>query len=111
MINFKRTSLSVTVIAAAFILQACEPTVPEYFQEVDVIATQAQTTAAVTNQACNSSTLQWMVGQPEGVISGIELVGPVRVISYSQTVSTEVDPTRTNFYLDTARRITRVVCG
>ena len=111
MINYKKTGLSVTVIAAAFILQACEPSVPEYFQEVDVIATQAQTTAAVTNQACNSSTLQWMIGQPESVIAGVEIGGPVRVISYSQTVSTDFNPTRTNFYLDTAGRITRVTCG
>ena len=111
MINYKKTGLSVTVIAAAFLLQACEPSVPEYFQEVDVIATQAQATAVATSQACNSSTLQWMIGQPEGVIAGIALVGPVRVISFNQTVSTDVNPTRTNFYLDTAGRITRVNCG
>ena len=111
MSNFKKTGLSATVIAAAFILQACEPSVPEYFQEVDVVATQqaAAQTAVVT--ACNSSTLQWMIGQPEGVIAGVEIGGPVRVISYSQTVSTDFSPTRTNFYLDTARRITRVTCG
>ncbi len=111
MFNFKKCGLSVTVIAAAFTLQACEPTTPDYFQEVDVIATQAQTTTRTTSQACNSSTLQWMVGQPEGVIAGVELAGPVRVISYNQVVSTEVDRTRTNFYLDTAGRITRVTCG
>ena len=108
MINLKQTGF---VIAAAFLLQACEPAVPEYFQEVDVIATQAQTTARTTSQACNSSTLQWMVGQPEGVISGIELVGPVRVISFNQTVSMDNNPTRTNFYLDTDGRIIRVNCG
>ncbi len=111
MINYKKTGLSVAVIAAAFLLQACEPSVPEYFQEVDVIATQAQTTAATTTQACNSSTLQWMIGQPEGVIAGVEIGGPVRVISFSQTVSTDFNPTRTNFYLDTSGRITRVTCG
>ena len=111
MINFKKTGLSVTVIAAAFVLQACEPSVPEYFQEVDVIATQAQTSAATTSQACNSSTLQWMIGQPEGVIAGFEIGGPVRGTSYNQTVSMDSNPTRTNFYLDTADRITRVTCG
>jgi hypothetical protein len=111
MINYKKTGLSVAVITAAFLLQACEPSVPEYFQEVDVVATHqaaAQTTAAT---ACNSSSLQWMIGQPEGVIAGVEIGGPVRVISFSQTVSMDHNPTRTNFYLDTAGRITRVTCG
>ena len=111
MIKFRKTSLSATVIAAAFILQACTPSSPEYFQGVDVIATQAQTTAVTTTEACNSSTLQWMIGQPEGVIAGVQLAGPVRVISFNQTVSTDSNPTRTNFYLDTAGRITRVNCG
>ncbi len=111
MTNFKKTGLSVTAIATAFVLQACAPSTPEYFQEVDVIATQARTTAATTTQACNANTLQWMIGQPESVISGVSLVGPVRVISINQTVSMDHNPTRTNFYLDTAGRITRVVCG
>ncbi|OUS08288.1 hypothetical protein A9Q96_02185 [Rhodobacterales bacterium 52_120_T64] len=111
MTNSKKTMFSATMIVAAFLLQACQPTVPTYFQEVDVIATQAQSTAATTTQACNSGTLQWMIGQPEGVIAGVELVGPVRVISYNQTVSMDHNPTRTNYYLDTAGRITRVTCG
>ena len=111
MINYKKTGFSVTVIAAAFLLQACQPSVPEYFKEVDVIATQQAAAQTQVATACNSSTLQWMIGQPEGVIVGVEIGGPVRVISYSQTVSTDYNATRTNFYLDTAGRITRVTCG
>ena len=111
MINFKRTGFGATIITAAFILQACQTSVPTYFQEVDVIATQQAAAQTMVVTACNSSTLQWMIGQPEGVIVGVEVGGPVRVISYNQTVSMENDPTRTNFYLDTADRITRVTCG
>lgn len=109
MINLKKGGF---VIATAFLLQACEPTIPDYFQEVDVVATsQAETTAATTTQACNSSSLQWMIGQPETVISGVEIAGPVRVIGVNQVVTMDYDATRTNFYLDTAGRITRVTCG
>lgn len=108
---FKKGGFGIAIIGTAFLLQACEPSVPEYFQEVDVIATQAQTTAVQTTQACNSGTLQWMIGQPEAVIAGIEFVGPVRVIGVNQTMTMDNNPTRTNFYLDTARRITRVTCG
>jgi len=111
MINFKRTRLTTTLITAAVILQACQTTVPTYFQQVDVIATQQAAAQTMAVTACNSSTWQWMLGQPEGVIAGVEVGGPVRVISYNQTVSMENDPTRTNFYLDTANRITRVTCG
>lgn len=111
MMNFKKGGFGVAVIATAFLLQACEPSVPDYFQKVDVIATQAQTTAETTTQACNSSSLQWMIGQPEAVISGVEIAGPVRIIGVNQVVTMDYDATRTNFYLDTAGRITRVTCG
>ena len=107
---YKKGGFILAVIGAAFILQACQPSVPEYFQEVDVIAT-AQTTQIETTQACNSSTLQWMIGQPEAVIAGIEIMGPVRVIGVNQIMTMDHNPTRTNFYLDSGSRITRVTCG
>ncbi len=107
----KNSRFSLTIVGTAFFLQACQPTVPEYFQEVDVIATQSQTTQAEATQACNSSTLQWMIGQPEAVIVGVEIMGPVRVIGVNQVMTMDYDPTRTNFYLDTDSRITRVTCG
>ena len=107
-----RRGFGASILAAAFLLQGCEPSVPEYFQEVDVVATQRATqTQATTTQACNATTLQWMIGQPQTVIAGIELVGPVRVIGPNQSVTTDVDRTRTNFYIDVAGRITRVTCG
>ena len=109
MTNFKKSGFGVAVIATAFILQGCEPSVPEYFQQVDVVA--AQTSSATSTRSCNANTLQWMVGQPEGVIAGVELAGPVRVIGVNQAITMEHNPARTNFYLDVAGRITRVTCG
>lgn len=111
MTNIRLNRFGLVVLGTAFLLQACEPSVPEYFQEVDVVATAAQATAVETTQACNSSTLQWMIGQPDVVVAGIEFVGPVRVIGVNQTMTMDYDPTRTNFYLDTDKRITRVTCG
>lgn len=111
MIAIIKPNLGMTVIATAFILQACQPSVPEYFQEVDVVATQRATAQTAAASACKSASLQWMIGQPEGVIAGVQVGGPVRVIAYNQTVSIDQNPTRTNFYLDTAGRITRVTCG
>lgn len=107
----KKSGFGLTIIGAAFLLQACQPSVPQYFQEVDVIATQAQSAEVETAQACNSSSLQWMLGQPEAVIAGVEIAGPVRVIGVNQVMTMDFDPTRTNFYLDTDSRITRVTCG
>lgn len=107
---YKKGGFILAVIGAAFILQACQPSVPEYFREVDVVAA-AQASQVETVQACNSSTLQWMIGQPEAVIAGIEIMGTVRVIGVNQIMTMDYDPTRTNFYLDTDSRITRVTCG
>lgn len=111
--TFSKSTFSASILAAAFLLQGCEPQVPEYFQEVDAVATQraATTQARTTTQACNATTLQWMVGQPQDVIAGIELAGPVRIIGPGQSVTADVDRTRTNFYIDVAGRITRVTCG
>jgi len=111
--TISKRAFGASVLAAAFLLQGCEPAVPEYFQEVDVVATQqaATTQDRITTQACNATTLQWMVGQPQAVIAGIELAGPVRIIGPNQSVTADVDRTRTNFYIDVAGRITRVTCG
>lgn len=111
MIIFNKADLGMKVIATAFLLQACQPTASTYFQEVDVVTSRQATAQSAAATACNSGSLQWMIGQPDGVIAGVEIGGPVRVIAYNQTVSMDMNPTRTNFYLDTASRITRVTCG
>jgi hypothetical protein len=76
-----------------------------------VIATQAAEDMIVEVQACNSTTLQWMVGQSQTIIAAVEITGPVRIIGVGQVVTMDYDPFRTNFYLDVADRITRVTCG
>ncbi|MEO1920086.1 MAG: I78 family peptidase inhibitor [Paracoccaceae bacterium] len=109
MINFKMGGVG--IVSTAFLLQACAPTTPEYFREVDEIATQAAEDMLVEVQACNSTTLQWMVGQSQTIITAVEITGPVRIIGVDQVITMEYDPLRTNFYLDVAGHITRVTCG
>jgi len=111
MINFNKADLGMKIVATAFILQACQPTASTYFQDVDAVASRQATAQTAAATACESDSLQWMIGQSEGAVAGVDVNGPIRVIAYSQTVNMDMNPTRTNFYLDTAGRITRITCG
>ena len=95
-----------TVIAAAFLLQACTPQSPQYFQQVDAVTAAQQPVVA-----CNANTLQWMVGQTESIIAAVQFEGPVRIIRAGEAVTMDYDATRTNFQLDVDNRITTVTCG
>lgn len=105
--NIKR-GFGTSVIATVFLLQACAPQSPQYFQEVNAVATIAAQQSAV---ACNANTLQWMVGQNQSIIAAVQFEGPVRIIGAGEAVTMDYDPTRTNFQLDVDNRITTVTCG
>ena len=105
--NIKR-GFGVSVVASAFLLQACAPQTPQYFSEVNAVATIVAEQTAV---ACNANTLQWMVGQTDAIIAAVQFDGPVRIIQAGQAITMDYDATRTNFQLDVDNRITTVTCG
>ncbi len=61
--------------------------------------------------SCQASTLQWMVGQPESAISGIELTNPIRIVKPGTSVTMDYNASRLTFTLDETGVISTVSCG
>ena len=108
MTNFfkSRGFLSVTLIVAAFALQACEPEGGDYMETVALDAPIATST-----RSCGANDMGWLIGQPESTLAAVTIPGPVRVISPDEAVTMDHNPSRLNVHLDVDGRITSLTCG
>ncbi|WP_238991720.1 I78 family peptidase inhibitor [Gemmobacter caeruleus] len=65
-----------------------------------------------TGDACGAATLQHLVGQPRGAISGMRFAHPLRVYEEGQPVTMDFSPERLNVELSPGgARIRRISCG
>ncbi|MDR0807758.1 MAG: hypothetical protein LBE86_01275 [Gemmobacter sp.] len=60
---------------------------------------------------CGAERLQWMVGQTESAMTGINHQGPLRVLRPGSLATMDFQPDRLNVSINTAGRITEVTCG
>lgn len=63
------------------------------------------------DDACGAPALQYLVGQPAGVLDSMRFAGPTRVIRPGMAVTMDYSPNRLNIEIDAAEVIARVVCG
>lgn len=63
------------------------------------------------DDACRASQHAGLVGQDASVLERVLLLGPVRVIRPGMAMTEDYSPSRTNFEIDAANRITSVTCG
>ncbi|MGL4235080.1 I78 family peptidase inhibitor [Tabrizicola sp.] len=63
------------------------------------------------SDACGASTLQYLVGKDKSVFAAMSFVAGTRFIEPGMPITMDYSPTRLNFDLNSAGRITRVWCG
>lgn len=105
-----RRFLSATVVASAFLLQACAPEGGDYMESVGVVPPASVPTATST-VACNAGSMGWLIGQPESTLAAVALPAPVRIIQVGEAVTMDHNPSRLNVQLDVNGRISSLTCG
>lgn len=64
-----------------------------------------------TEDSCNAAQYAGLVGQDATALERELIMGPVRVIRPGMAVTMDFSPTRINFAIDGANRISRITCG
>ncbi|MHA1127554.1 MAG: I78 family peptidase inhibitor [Alphaproteobacteria bacterium] len=105
-----RGFLSATVVATAFLLQACAPEGGDYMESVE-ISQPAPTLTHTSTVACNAGSMGWLIGQPESTLAAVTLPAPVRIIQAGEAVTMDHNPSRLNVQLDVTGRISSLTCG
>jgi hypothetical protein len=64
-----------------------------------------------TEDSCNAAQYSGLVGQDATALERELIMGPVRVIRPGMAVTMDFSPTRINFAIDEANRISGITCG